>query len=443
MIKSFQSIFKIPELKKRILFTLALLIVYRIGGHVPVPGINAQVLFEFFSQAQGGGLFGLWDMFAGGALMRATIFALGIMPYISASIILQLLGAVVPYFQKLQKEGEEGRKKITQYTRYGTVLISAMQAYGLALFLESIAPSSITGQSVVPNPGIGFKLLTMITMSTGCVFIMWLGEQITERGIGNGISLIIMVGIIARLPNAIFSEIVQVQGGNRAPLTELFLLGLMVLTIAAVVLLTQGTRKIPVQYAKRVIGRKIYGGQSTHIPLRVNTAGVMPIIFAQSIMFFPQTIKTFFPNSEFVNSIVRFFDVQSIVYWVLYGGMIVFFTYFYTAIALNPVDVADNMKKHGGFIPGVRPGKRTAEYIDNILTKLTLPGSIFLAIVAIFPYFIVKFTKVNFEFASFFGGTSLLIIVGVALDTLQQIESHLLMRHYDGFMKSGKLRGRR
>jgi len=375
--------------------------------------------------------------------MRATIFALGIMPYISASIILQLLGAVVPYFQKLQKEGEEGRKKITQYTRYGTVLISAMQAYGLALFLESIAPSSITGQSVVPNPGIGFKLLTMITMSTGCVFIMWLGEQITERGIGNGISLIIMVGIIARLPNAIFSEIVQVQGGNRAPLTELFLLGLMVLTIAAVVLLTQGTRKIPVQYAKRVIGRKIYGGQSTHIPLRVNTAGVMPIIFAQSIMFFPQTIKTFFPNSEFVNSIVRFFDVQSIVYWVLYGGMIVFFTYFYTAIALNPVDVADNMKKHGGFIPGVRPGKRTAEYIDNILTKLTLPGSIFLAIVAIFPYFIVKFTKVNFEFASFFGGTSLLIIVGVALDTLQQIESHLLMRHYDGFMKSGKLRGRR
>lgn len=443
MIKSFQSIFKIPELKKRILFTLALLIVYRIGGHVPVPGINAQVLFEFFSQAQGGGLFGLWDMFAGGAFMRATIFALGIMPYISASIILQLLGAVVPYFQKLQKEGEEGRKKITQYTRYGTVLISAMQAYGLALFLESIAPSSITGQSVVPNPGIGFKLLTMITMSTGCVFIMWLGEQITERGIGNGISLIIMVGIIARLPNAIFSEIVQVQGGNRAPLTELFLLGLMVLTIAAVVLLTQGTRKIPVQYAKRVIGRKIYGGQSTHIPLRVNTAGVMPIIFAQSIMFFPQTIKTFFPNSEFVNSIVRFFDVQSIVYWVLYGGMIVFFTYFYTAIALNPVDVADNMKKHGGFIPGVRPGKRTAEYIDNILTKLTLPGSIFLAIVAIFPYFIVKFTKVNFEFASFFGGTSLLIIVGVALDTLQQIESHLLMRHYDGFMKSGKLRGRR
>ncbi|MBN1155878.1 preprotein translocase subunit SecY [candidate division KSB1 bacterium] len=443
MMKSFQSIFKIPELKKRILFTLAILIVYRIGGHVPVPGINAQALFEFFEQAQGGGLFGLWDMFAGGAFMRATIFALGIMPYISASIILQLLGAVVPYFQKLQKEGEEGRKKITQYTRYGTVLISAMQAYGLALFLENIGPSAISGQLVVPSPGIGFKLLTMITMATGCVMIMWLGEQITERGIGNGISLIIMVGIIARLPNAIFSEVVQVQSGNRAPLTELFLLGLMIVTIAAVVLLTQGTRKIPVQYAKRVIGRKIYGGQSTHIPLRVNTAGVMPIIFAQSIMFFPQTIKTFFPNSDFVDSIVRYFDVQSIVYWLLYGGMIVFFTYFYTAIALNPVDVADNMKKHGGFIPGVRPGKRTAEFIDNILTKITLPGSIFLAIVAIFPYFIVKFTKVNFEFASFFGGTSLLIIVGVALDTLQQVESHLLMRHYDGFMKSGKLRGRR
>jgi len=442
MIKSFQSIFKIPELKKRILFTLGILIVYRIGGHVPVPGINADALFAFFEQARGGGLFGLWDMFAGGAFKRATVFALGIMPYISASIILQLLGAVIPYFQKLQKEGEEGRKKITQYTRYGTVIISALQAYGLAVFLENIGPST-TGELVVPFPGFGFKLLTMMTMACGCVLIMWLGEQITERGIGNGISLIITVGIIARLPNAIFSEIVQVTGGNRAILTEVFLFALMILTIAAVVLLTQGTRKIPVQYAKRVIGRKIYGGQSTHIPLRVNTAGVMPIIFAQSIMFFPQTIKTFFPNSDFVTAIVGYFDYESIVYWTIYGAMIVFFSYFYTAIALNPVDVADNMKKHGGFIPGVRPGKKTSEFIDNILTKITLPGSIFLAIVAIFPYFITKITNVNFEFASFFGGTSLLIMVGVALDTLQQIESHLLMRHYDGFMKSGKIRGRR
>ncbi len=443
MMKSIQSVFKIPELKKRILFTLGILIVYRIGGHVPVPGINAQALFDFFEQAQGGGLFGLWDMFAGGAFKRATVFALGIMPYISASIILQLLGAVIPYFQKLQKEGEEGRKKITQYTRYGTVLISAMQAYGLAIFLESIGPSAVSGELVVPSPGFGFKLLTMLTMASGCILIMWLGEQITERGIGNGISLIIFIGIIARFPNAIFSEIIQLKGGNRAPLTEVFLLALMLFTIAAVVMLTQGTRKIPVQYAKRVIGRKIYGGQSTHIPIRVNTAGVMPIIFAQSIMFFPQTFKTFFPSSEFVDTMVSYFNYESLLYWVIYGTMIVFFTYFYTAIALNPVDVADNMKKHGGFIPGVRPGKKTSEFIDNILTRITLPGSIFLALVAIFPYFIEKFTKVNMDFAQFFGGTSLLIMVGVALDTLQQVESHLLMRHYDSFLKSGKLRGRR
>ncbi|MBN2009139.1 preprotein translocase subunit SecY [candidate division KSB1 bacterium] len=442
MIKSIQSIFRIPELKNRILFTLGILVVYRIGGHVPVPGINAQALFDFFQQAQGG-LFDLWDMFAGGAFKQATVFALGIMPYISASIILQLLGAVVPYFQKLQKEGEEGRKKITQLTRYGTVAISLMQAYGLAIFLQNIGPSSVTGELVVPQPGIGFIMLTMITMASGCVLIMWLGEQITERGIGNGISLIIFIGIIAQFPNAIFSEIMQLKGGNRAPLTEVFLLALMIGTIAFVVWLTQGTRKIPVQYAKRVVGRKIYGGQSTHIPLKVNTAGVMPIIFAQSIMFLPSTIKTFFPNSEFVATIVGYFDYQSIVYWIIYGTMIVFFTYFYTAIALNPVDVADNMKKYGGFIPGVRPGKRTSEYIDNILTRVTLPGSIFLAIVAILPYFITKMTKVNFDLASFYGGTSLLIIVGVALDTLQQIESHLMMRHYDGFMKSGRIKGRR
>lgn len=442
MIKSIQSIFRIPDLKKRILFTLFILIVDRIGGHIPVPGINGKALFQFFEQMGGGGIFSLYDMFAGGALSQATVFALGIMPYISASIILQLLGAVIPYFQKLQKEGEEGRKKITQYTRYGTVLISALQAYGLAVFLESIGTTA-SGQLVVPNPGFAFRIFTMITMASGSVLIMWLGEQITERGIGNGISLIIFVGIIARFPNAIATEIDQVIGGNRAVLTEIFLFVLMVATVAAVVLLTQGMRKIPVQYAKRVIGRKVYGGQSTHIPLRVNTAGVMPIIFAQSIMFVPGTIKTFFPGSEFVNTISSYFEYTSIVYWIVYGAMIVFFTYFYTAIAFNPVDVADNMKKHGGFIPGVRPGKKTADFIDNILTRITLPGSIFLAIVAIFPYFITKFTNVSFTFASFFGGTSLLIIVGVALDTLQQIESHLLMRHYDGFLKGSKLKGRR
>ncbi|MFZ5515749.1 MAG: preprotein translocase subunit SecY [Candidatus Zhuqueibacterota bacterium] len=442
MIKSIQSIFRIPDLKKRIIFTLLILVVNRIGSHIPVPGINGKALFEFFQQMGGGGIFSLYDMFAGGALMQATVFALGIMPYISASIILQLLGAVVPYFQKLQKEGEEGRKKITQYTRYGTVLISALQSYGLAVFIESIGTTQ-SGLAVVPDPGFAFRIFTMFTMTAGCVLIMWLGEQITERGIGNGISLIIFIGIIARFPNAIATEITQVLGGNRAILTEAFLLLTMIGTIAAVVILTQGTRKIPVQYAQRVVGRKVYGGQSTHIPLRVNTAGVMPIIFAQAIMFVPNTIKTFFPGSEFVATVANYFEATSIIYWLIYGGMIVFFTYFYTAIAFNPIDVADNMKKSGGFIPGVRPGKKTSEFVDNILTRITLPGSVFLAIIAIFPYFITKFTNVSFTFASFFGGTSLLIIVGVALDTLQQIESHLLMRHYDGFLKTGRLKGRR
>jgi len=441
MIKTFQNIFRIPELKRRILFTLAIFVVYRIGGHVPIPGINSDALGEFFEEAQRT-LFGLYDMFVGGAFRRATIFGLGIMPYISASIIIQLLGAVVPYFQRLQKEGEEGRKKITQYTRYGTVLISALQAYGVSVFLESIPPTK-SGLVVVPNPGLGFRLLTMITLSAGTVFIMWLGEQINERGIGNGISLIIFIGIIARFPNAILTEMQQFISGNRTLLTELFLLALMVITVAGVVLITQGTRKIPVQYTKRVVGRRIYGGHSTHLPIRVNAAGVMPIIFAQSIMFVPSTIATFFPRSDLVSTFRSYFDYQSVVYWFFYGVLIVFFTYFYTAIVFNPVDVADNMRKYGGFIPGVRPGKKTSEFLDNILTRITLPGAIFLAIIAIFPYFITKYTNVSFAFASFYGGTGLLIIVGVALDTLQQIESHLLMRHYEGFMKKGRIRGRR
>ncbi len=441
MMERFQSIFKIPELKRKILFTAMILIAYRIGGHVPIPGVNAQALLEFFEQQQRG-LLGLYDLFAGGAFSRATVFALGIMPYISSSIIIQLLGAVVPYFQKLQKEGEQGRKKITQLTRYGTVLLAAGQGYGASVFLERIGVTA-SGQMVVPFPGFGFRLLTMITLACGTVLIMWLGELITERGIGNGISLIIFIGIVARFPNSIFDEIQQVISGNRTLIIELFLWALFVGTVAGTILLTQGTRKIPVQYAKRVIGRKVYGGQSTHIPLRVNTAGVMPIIFAQSILFVPQTVVQFFPNSDLMQSINLMFDYQSWTYWIIYGLMIVFFTYFYTAIAFNPVDVADNMKKHGGFIPGVRPGKKTSEFIDNILTRITLPGSIFLAIIAIFPSFVTKFTNVSYSFASFYGGTSLLIVVGVALDTLQQVESHLLMRHYDGFLKSGKIRGRR
>jgi preprotein translocase subunit SecY len=441
MMDQLQSIVKIPELKRKILFTFLILVVYRIGGHVPVPGVNANALVEYFQQAQQG-LLGLYDLFAGGAFSRATIFALGIMPYISASIILQLLGAVLPYFQKLQKEGEQGRKKIMQYTRYGTVAISAMQAVGVSIFLERIGASS-TGQLVVPNPGMGFRLMTVLTLTAGTVLIMWLGEMITEKGIGNGISLIIFIGIIARFPNSILEEVQQVAAGNRTLLTEILLLAVFVITVAGTVLLTQGTRKIPVQYAKRVVGRKVYGGQSTHIPLRVNTAGVMPIIFAQSILFVPQTVAQFFPNSEFMAGMNRLFDYTSWVYWLIYSLMIVFFTYFYTAIAFNPTDVADNMKKQGGFIPGVRPGKKTAEFIDNILTRITLPGSIFLAIIAILPYIVSSFTNVSMGFSSFFGGTSLLIVVGVALDTLQQVESHLLMRHYDGFMKSGKIRGRK
>lgn len=441
MMDSVQSIFKIPELKRKLLFTFLIIIVYRIGGHVPIPGVNAQALIDYFEQSQRG-LLGLYDLFAGGAFKRATVFALGIMPYISASIILQLLGAVIPYFQKLQREGEQGRKKITQYTRYGTVLISVMQATGVSIFLERIGAST-TGQLVVPYPGMGFRLMTMLTLTAGTVLIMWLGEIITEKGIGNGISLIIFVGIIARFPNSIIDEFQQVVSGNRTLLTEAALLTVFVITVAGTILLTQGTRKIPVQYAKRVVGRKVYGGQSTHIPLRVNTAGVMPIIFAQSILFIPQTIGQFFPNSEFMASMNRMFDYQSFAYWLMYSVMIVFFTYFYTAIAFNPVDVADNMKKQGGFIPGVRPGKKTSEFIDNILTRITLPGSIFLAIIAIMPYIVTRFTNVGYDFSSFYGGTSLLIVVGVVLDTLQQIESHLLMRHYDGFLKSGKIRGRR
>jgi len=437
---TFRNIFKIQELRKRILFTLMILAIERIGTLVVTPGIDTTVLEEGFRQLQGT-LFGLYDLFAGGAFSRAAVFGLGIMPYISASIIIQLLGSVIPFFQKLQKEGEEGRKKITQYTRYGTLFISAMQAYGVAIFLQNIQLAN--GLRAVPDPGMGFILLTMLSMSTGTMLIMWLGEQIDDRGIGNGISLIIFIGIISRLPSALIEEYTQFSSGQRGLLSEIALLGLAFLIIAAIVLLTQGTRRIPIQYAKRVIGRKVYGGVNTHFPMRVNTAGVMPIIFAQAIMFVPSTVITFFPESEIMDSVQRLFSYDSWFYWILYGVMVVFFTYFYTAIALNPVDVADNLKKQGGFIPGVRPGKKTAEFLDNILTRITLPGSIFLAVVAIVPAFLAKYFKIPYSLASFFGGTGLLIIVGVALDFLQQVESHLFMRHYDGFMKSGRIRGRR
>jgi preprotein translocase subunit SecY len=377
----------------------------------------------------------------GGAFQRATVFALGIMPYISASIIFQLMGTVVPYFQKLQKEGEEGRKKITQLTRYGTVIIAALQAGGVSIFLERLVASS--GAPVVPNPGIFFNFLTMITLSAGTVIIMWLGEQISERGIGNGISLLIFIGIIDRLPYAIFEEVQMVQTGTRHIMLEAVFIVLLFAVTAAVVALTQGTRKIPVQYAKRAVGRKMYGGVSTHIPLRVNSAGVMPIIFAQSIMFVPSSVAAFLPEGGFRDTLTQLFAYRGLTYSIMTFILIVFFTYFYTAIILNPVDLADNMKKNGGFVPGIRPGKQTSDFIDSILSRVTLPGAIALGLIAVLPTIIVNQFNVSYNTASFFGGTTLLIVVGVALDTLQQVESHLVMRHYDGLMKSGRIRGRR
>ena len=440
MIDTFRNIFKIQELRKRILFTLFILGIERIGTHVVTPGIDASALSSWFASRQDT-LLGLYDLFAGGAFSKAALFGMGIMPYISASIIIQLLGAVIPYFQKLQKEGEEGRKKIMQLTRYGTLFISAMQAFGVSIFLQSIQLPD--GRLAVPNPGIAFNLMTMISMTSGTMLIMWLGEQIDDRGIGNGISLIIFIGIIARLPAAIIEEYQQFSIGERGLLAEVMLLALALVIIYFVVLLTQGTRKIPVHYTTRVKGRKVFGGQKTNFPIKVNTAGVMPIIFAQAIMFVPSTLISLLPDSEFAMDLQAFFSMDSWFYWIFYGLIIVFFTYFYTAIALNPVEVADNLKKQGGFIPGVRPGKKTSEFLDRILTRITLPASIFLALVAIIPAMLAKIFNIPFSLASFFGGTGLLIIVGVALDFLQQIETQLFDRYYDGFMKSGKIRGRR
>ena len=439
MIDTLRNIFKIDDLRKRVLFTLAILAIERVGTHIVTPGVDVAVLSAAWKDLSGT-LLSLYDLFTGGAFQKAAIFGLGVMPYISASIILQLMGAVVPYFQRLQKEGEEGRRKITQYTRYGTLFISGMQALGVAIFLENLPGPG--GAPVVPNPGLAFKFITMVSMATGTMIIMWLGEQITDRGIGNGISLIIFIGIIARLPQSLVQEWQSMQIGNTSLIIELMTLGVGFLIILFVVWLTQATRKIPVQYAKRVVGRKVYGGVNTHFPLKLNASGVMPIIFAQAIMFIPQTVVTFLPESGFGDFVQGMFAFDSFFYWFFYFLMIVFFTYFYTAITLNPVEVADNLKKNGGFIPGVRPGKKTAEFLDNILTKLTLPGSILLGLVAIVPYFLTQFFGVSFGYASFYGGTGLLIIVGVALDTLQQVESHLYMRHYDGFLKT-KIKGRR
>ncbi|MFH2011803.1 MAG: preprotein translocase subunit SecY [Pseudomonadota bacterium] len=441
MLGGFQNIPKIPELKKRIFMTLLLLTVYRIGVHVPTPGIDREALASFFAQARNT-LFGLFDMFSGGALEHLSVFALGIMPYISASIILQLLTVVSPHLERLSKEGEAGRRKITQYTRYGTIILSIIQGFGISVGLERMTGPA--GEMIVLNPGLSFKVMTVITLTAGTAFIMWLGEQITERGIGNGISLIIFAGIVARMPSAIINTTRLLKTGEIALLMILLLVIMMIVVVGVIVFVERGQRRIPVQYPKRVMGRKMYGGQSTHLPLRVNTAGVIPPIFASSILMFPLTIFNFMPKSwidlyPWLQNITESLHPGRLIYSILYVAFIVFFCYFYTAVTFNPSEVADNMKKYGGYIPGIRPGKKTAEYIDKVLTRITLGGAIYVSAVCVLPTILTS--KFNVPF--YFGGTALLIVVGVAMDTASQIESHLLTRQYEGFLKKAKVKGRR
>jgi preprotein translocase subunit SecY len=438
VIDGIQNIFKIPELKKRILYTFGLLAVYRVGAFIPTPGIDSQALARYFENVQGT-ILGFFNMFSGGALEQMAVFALGIMPYISASIILELLTVVVPYLEKLKKEGEQGRKKINQYTRYGTVVLSMIQGLGIAIGLEHM---EVGGVSIVPAPGWAFRLMTMLTLTAGTTFIMWLGEQITERGVGNGISLIIFAGIVARMPVAIGRTWTQLRLGEMSPFLFLGILVLMVAVVAAIVFMEAGHRRIPIQYAKRVVGRRMYGGQSTHLPLKINTSGVIPPIFASSIMVFPATIAQFVGGKHpggILETVVQQLSPGTLLYSVLSVLMIIFFAYFYTAIIFNPADVADNMRKYGGFVPGIRPGKKTAEYIDRTLSRLTLVGALYLSFIVILPTYLVQFFHVPF----FFGGTGLLIVVGVAMDTMQQVESHLVMRHYESFIKKGRIKGRR
>ncbi len=436
MIGGFQNIGKIPELKRRILMTFFLLAVYRVGAHVPTPGINGEALRAYF-ETMGGTLLGFFDMFAGGALSNCSVFALGIMPYISASIILQLLTVVIPYLDRLNKEGEAGRKKITEYTRYGTVLLSLVQGFMIAVGLES---TSLPGAQVaiVLQPGWGFRVMTVITLTAGTAFIMWLGEQITERGIGNGISLIIFAGIVARMPLAIGNTYRLVRTGELSTFMLVILVAVMVLVVATIIFVERGQRRIPVQYAKRVVGRRMYGGQSTHLPLKVNTAGVIPPIFASSILVFPATIAQFI-QAPWMKVISDTLGRGQLAYNLLYVAFIVFFCYFYTAVVFNPGDVADNMKKYGGYIPGIRPGKKTADYIDRVLSRITLGGAIYISAVCVLPSVLAQ----NFGVPFYFGGTALLIVVGVAIDTVAQIESHMLTRHYEGFIKKARMKGRR
>jgi len=433
----FQNLFKIPELRKRILFTMALLVVYRVGCHIPTPGIDAVALASFFAKAKGT-LLGLFDMFSGGALERLSVFALGIMPYISASIILQLLTVTIPHLERLSKEGEQGRKKITQYTRYGTVLLSIIQGVGISIGLENM--TSAGGSPVVIFPGWGFRLMTVITLTSGTAFIMWLGEQITERGIGNGISLIIFAGIVVRMPAAIGNTYQLVATGEMGVFTVLILIIFMIAVVALIIYVETGQRRIPVQYAKRVVGRRMYGGGSSHLPLKINTSGVIPPIFASSIIMFPATLASF-TNIEWMKNVSDALRPGAFSYELLFVAFIFFFCYFYTAVTFDPSDVADNMKKNGGYIPGIRPGKRTADYIDKVLTRITLGGAIYVSAVCVLPSILIS--KVNVPF--YFGGTALLIVVGVAIDTISQMESHMLSRSYEGFLNkgSGRMKGRR
>jgi preprotein translocase subunit SecY len=467
MLQALRNIWDVPDLRKRVLFTLGLLAVYRVGNHVPTPGVNAKSLVDFFEQNRGN-WFGLVDMFSGGNLAKVTVFALGIMPYISASIILQLLTVVWPYLEKLSKEGELGRRKITQYTRYGTVALSIIQSFTIAVYLERL---TLANQfKIVDAPGWGFRLMTVLTLTTGTAFIMWLGEQITERGVGNGMSLIIFAGIVVGFPRGVLDTFRMIERGELSLFAALLLLVAMAVVVAAIVFVERGQRRIPVQYAKRVVGRRMYGGQTTHLPLRVNTAGVIPVIFASSIIAFPQTVASWLgTNNAWMQAVSEQLRWGMPLYNMLYVAFILFFCYFYTAIVFNPDDVAENMRKYGGFIPGIRPGKRTSEYLDHILGRITFGGAIYLALVAILPEFLITGMKVapipvigapldsffsnnnlgwiteGLHLNFYFGGTSLLIVVGVAMDTVAQVEAQLVMRHYDGFTGRGgkRIRGRR
>ncbi len=435
MFEGFQNATKVADLRRRLLFTFAMLGVYRLGVAIPTPGIDGEALNAFFEQAAST-VFGLVNLFSGGALERFSILALGIMPYISASIIFQLLTVVVPTLERLSKEGEQGRRKITQYTRYSTVGLALLQGMFISIGLEQIqAPG---GSSVVFDPGWGFRLMTMLTLAAGTAFIMWLGEQITERGVGNGISLIIFAGIVASIPSAVTATTEFVREGELSILLLLALLAGMVAIVAAVIFMERGQRRIPVQYAKRVVGRRVYGGQTSHLPLKVNTAGVIPPIFASSVLIFPATLAGF-ADHPWAQTAANLLAPGSSVYNLSYVAMIIFFCYFYTAVVFNPTDVADNMKKNGGFIPGIRPGQRTADYIDRVLSRITLTGAIYVSVICVLPNLLVGSFNVPF----FFGGTALLIVVGVALDTVAQIETQLIMRNYEGFMKRGRIRGRR